>query len=114
MYIEVIHDEEGHILGSYCCDTLPHLPEKPLFKLDPMPEGVTHARLNIDTAMALEIEAGSGNKAIIKEGKPELVNIDRATYIKDNLSVDMGINLSLPAGVILPPGMKLRAVKKKL
>ena len=73
-----------------------------------------HVRINLDTLTAMEIDAKSGQKAVINaKGEPEIVQIDRTQYIRENFIVDMTSEVSIPANVIIPSGMKMRGLARK-
>lgn len=115
MYIEVLHDPNGAIAACYCADTLPVAGSTPLVSYDSLPQGLEQCRLNIDTLTAMEIEASSGQTAVLDAatGQPRIVNIDRAQYIMENFSVNVSSDFVSPAGAS-PPGMKLRGILKKV
>jgi hypothetical protein len=56
-----------------------------------IPQGLTHARLNIETLTAVEIENESGPKAVIDPvtGQPRIEEMDRTRYVMDNFEVDL-------------------------
>lgn len=115
MYIEVLHDAAGAILNCYCADTLPSDPEAALFRFrDGLPYGVEHARINLDTVGAMEIEAACGLQAVIDPStmKPSIVDLDRALYIMRNFSVEMQETVTAPLAVRLPQGVTMRALKR--
>ncbi|MBI5902740.1 MAG: hypothetical protein HZB84_04555 [Deltaproteobacteria bacterium] len=116
MYIEVMHDSHGNITACYCADTLPQNDGAPLFTVHGGgPSGHEQARLNIDTLMAMEIDAASGQKAIINPatGAPEIKNIDRTDYIIQTFKVDTAQEITPPAGVSIPAGMKVRGLLRR-
>ncbi|KKU25668.1 MAG: hypothetical protein UX37_C0016G0012 [Microgenomates group bacterium GW2011_GWA2_46_16] len=115
MYIELEHDAEGNIASCYCVDTLPASSAEKLFtRKDGTPAGLEHVRINLDTLTAMEIDAKSGQKAVINaKGEPEIVQIDRTQYIRENFIVDMTSEVSIPANVIIPSGMKMRGLARK-
>lgn len=90
MYIEVLHDNSGRIMACYCADTLP-VERGAILAFIGVPQGLEHARLNIDTLTAMEIENGSGPKAVIDQanGQPMIAEADRTRYIMDNFEVDL-------------------------
>ncbi len=113
MYIEVLHDPNGNIAACYCVDTLPANAGSPMFSIQGgPPPGYEQARLNIDSLTAMQIEAGSGHKAVINPdtGQPEIKNIDRTEYIIQTFKVDTAQEITPPAGVAIPPGMKVRGL----
>ena len=112
MYIELLHDNEGNILGCYCADTLPVNSSSPLFTLSEMPLDSEQARVNIDTLTAMEIDQKSGRQAVVEDGVPKVVEIDRSTYIRANYIVDLSQDLSIGSNVELPEGFKIRALIK--
>ncbi|WKZ33684.1 MAG: hypothetical protein QY316_04585 [Thermodesulfobacteriota bacterium] len=107
MYSEVLHDGSGNIKACYCADTLPVEANAPMFRFTGVPDGFAHARLNIDTLTAMEIEAGCGTRAELDGGgNPVLVNVDRTMYIMENFVVDLEAELA-------HEGLVLRGIKKK-
>jgi hypothetical protein len=108
MYIEVLHDNTGRILACYCADTLPAGPGA-ILAFTGVPQGLEHARLNIDTLTAMEIESGSGPKAVIDPacGQPVIEETDRTRYIMENFEVDLSRTDVLG-------GVSLRGVRRKL
>lgn len=113
MYIEVLHDSGGNIAACYCADTLPENAGSPMFSIQGgLPAGHEQARLNIDSLTAMEIEAGSGQKAVINPdtGAPEIKDIDRTDYIIQTFKVDTTQEITPPAGVAIPAGMKVRGL----
>ncbi|MBI5827666.1 MAG: hypothetical protein HZB22_08065 [Deltaproteobacteria bacterium] len=80
-----------------------------------LPAGHEQARLNIDSLTAMEIEAGSGQKAVINPttGAPEIQNIDRTDYIIQTFKVDTAQEITPPAGVSIPAGMKVRGLVRR-
>lgn len=101
MYAEVLYDESGNIKACYCADTLPEEPGAPAFRYIGAAEGLRHARLNMDTLTAMEVEAGSVPRAELDEtGKPVVVRVDRAKYITANFAVDLDAEFARD-GVIL-------------
>ncbi len=108
MYSEVLHDDSGNIKACYCADTLPLGANAPMFRFSGVPDGLTHARLNIDTLTAMEIESGCGTRAELDEsGNPVLVSVDRTMYIMENFVVDLDTEL-------VQVGLVLRGIKKKV
>lgn len=91
MYIEVLHDDTGNIMACYCADTLPAGQAEAMLTFTGIPQGLTHARLNIDTLTAVEIESGSGPRAVIDPvtGQPRIEETDRTRYVMDNFEVDL-------------------------
>lgn len=115
MYIEVLHDATGAVLNCYCADTLPSDPSAALFRLEEgLPDGLEHARVNMDTILAMEIEAACGLQAVIEPltGKPSLVDVDRALYIMRNFMIDMTAAVVVPATVRLAWGLTMRRLKR--
>lgn len=115
MYIEVVHDQAGEIKLCYCVDTLPTDASKPyvIFK-DGVPSGYEQSRINIDTLIAMEIDAASGQKAVLNaQGQAEMVTVERSQYICNTFKVDVSGEIIPPAGVQLPPGMKMRTLLRK-
>lgn len=113
MYIEALHDSDGKIAACYCADTLPANAGSPMFSIQGgPPPGHEQARLNIDSLTAMEIDAGSGHKAVINPatGAPEVKYIDRTDYIIQTFKVDTAQEITPPAGVAIPPGMKVRGL----
>ncbi|MBE7415982.1 MAG: hypothetical protein HS130_12510 [Deltaproteobacteria bacterium] len=107
MYSEVLHDNAGNIKACYCADTLPVETNAPMFRFSGVPDGLTHARLNIDTLTAMEIEAGCGTRAELDgSGNPVLVNVDRTRYIMENFAVDLEAGLA-------HEGLVLRGIRRK-
>lgn len=115
MYIEVLHDVTGAIMNCYCADTLPSDPEAALFRLkDGLPYGLEHARINLDTLGAMEIEGACGLQAVIDPStlKPSIVDLDRALYVMRNFRVDVTQAVAAPSTVRLPPGVSMRRLKR--
>ena len=113
MYIEVLHDKgTGVIMSCYCVDTLPKKVGAALFVTDPMPENSEQARINIDTLTAMAIDAATGTKADIIGGKAEVIEVDRAGYIRENYKVDVSREIPLLEGLMLPEGLKVRGLIK--
>lgn len=115
MYIEVLHDVNGDIFGCWCADTLPQNDGDALVKYDQVPAGFEQARVNIDTLLSMEIEAASGQKAVIDDatGLPKIINTDRAEYIMGTFRADLSHEIAPPAGITVPAGMKIRALARK-
>ncbi|WKZ32919.1 MAG: hypothetical protein QY316_00500 [Thermodesulfobacteriota bacterium] len=116
MYLEVLHDSEGNILGCYCTDSLPVNSGAPLFTIrEGVPEGYEQTRINIDTLTAMEIDGASGQKAALnpETGQPEIVNVDRAEYVMGNYKVDTAYEFTPPPGVLIPEGMKVRRLVRR-
>lgn len=114
MYIEVLHDAEGNIVACYCADTLPVVSDQPLFTITgEQPSGYAQARINIDTMAAMEIDAACGTKAVMRDDKPEVVTVDRSVHIRERYMVDVSSEITPPAGIILPEGMKVRGLKRR-
>lgn len=115
MFIEVLHDSNGNIMACYCADTLPIQSSLPLVRYEQIPSGCEQARINIDTVTAMEVEAGSGDKAAIDPStqQPVLVHIDRAEYIMNNFKADLTLDIAPPQGISLPFGMKIRGLERK-
>ena len=90
MYIEVLHDNSGNIMACYCSDTLPSDPASPMLVFTGIPQGLKHARLNIDTLTAIEIESGSGPRAVIDQttGQARIEEADRSRFVMDNFRID--------------------------
>lgn len=109
MYIEVLHDELGRIKACYCSDTLPVDPTSPILSFSGVPDGLSHARVNMDTLTAMEIEAASRPRAVIDAatGRPVIEETDRARFVMDNYEVDLE-RVSGPAG-----GMSIAGVRRK-
>lgn len=103
MYIEVLHDELGSIKACYCSDTLPVEPAAPILSFTGVPHGLNHARLNIDTLTAIEIESGSRPRAVMDQstGQPRIEEVDRARFVIDNYEVDLSKPLDAFGGVSL-------------
>lgn len=110
MYIEVLHDELGSIKACYCSDTLPAEPASPILSFAGVPQGLIHARLNIDTLTAIEIESGSRPRAVIDPltGQPRIEEVDRARFVIENYEAD----LTKPVGT-LSGGVSLTSIKRK-
>lgn len=107
MYIEVLHDDNGRIMACYCADTFPAA-EGAMLTFTGVQQGLTHARLNIDTLTAMEIESGSGPRAVIDPatGQPRVEEMDRTRYVMDNFEVDL-------ASVVVQGGVSLMGVRRK-
>ena len=117
MYIEVLHDAQGNITACYCADTLPVSDGSPLFIVQGgIPAGLEQSRVNIDTLTAMEIDAACGQKAVIDAatGQPKIVCIDRSQYIIQTYKVDLSSEITPPAGVNMPPGMKVKKFVRKV
>ncbi len=107
MYAEVLYDSYGNIKACYCVDTLPVEPSAPVLRFSGVPEGLSHARLNIDTAAAMEIEAACTPHAELNEaGEPVIVSADRAGYIMETFAAD-------PAAATEAVGMSLVGLRRK-
>lgn len=108
MYIEVLHDDAGAIMACYCADTLPCGQAAAMLAFTGIPQGLTHARLNIDTLTAMEIENGSGPRAVIDPvtGQPGIEEIDRTRYIMDNFEADL-------ASAAVQGGVSFKGVRRK-
>lgn len=114
MYIEVLHDKNGVITACYCADTLPVNAGAPLFTISNLPTDMKQARINIDTLTAMEIDAASGQKAVIDAtGKPIIMTVSREEHIIKNYVVDVGNVIITPAGLVMPAGMDVRLLVKK-
>lgn len=89
MYIEVIYDRSGSIKACCCADTLP-TGGGAMFRRGNPDDSLTHARVNVDTLTAIEIEESSGAKAVVgTDGRPRVVHVERAAYIMENFEVDL-------------------------
>ncbi|HEY4706300.1 MAG TPA: hypothetical protein VII64_02500 [Thermodesulfobacteriota bacterium] len=107
MYAEVLYDSSGNIKACYCVDTLPVEPSAPMLRFFGVPEGLTHARLNIDTAAAMEIEgACSPHAELDQAGNPVIVSFERAAYIMETFAAD-------PGAVTVAGGMSLVGLQRK-
>ncbi len=107
MYIEVLHDDNGRIMACYCADTLPVAHGAAALTFTGVPQGLTHARLNIDTLTAIEIENGSGPRAVLDPaGQPRVEEVDRTRYIMDNFEVD-------PAPATVLDGLSFKSVRRR-
>lgn len=96
MYAEALYDSSGNILACYCADTLAREPGGLLLRFKKTPAGLAHARLNIDTVTAMEIEGASGARAVVgADGAPRIVNMDRAEYIMKSFTVDLGSEVAV-------------------
>lgn len=115
MFIEVLHDSVGNIVSCYCSDTLPVSDGSPFVVYSRIPDGCAQARINIDTVTAMDIEAGSGMKAVLDEatGKPAVVNVERGEYIMSNFMVDLTCKARIPSHVNMPPGMLMHGLARK-
>ena len=114
MFIEVLHDNQGNIFSCYESDPHPINYEKELFINGTGMEGLTRARINIDTLQEMEIEENTVTKATLeKNGEPQVVNISRSAYIIDNMMIDMVKNIPLPTKVKRPKNLKFRELKNK-
>lgn len=111
MYIEVLHDELGRIMACYCSDTLPVEPGAPILSFTGVPQGLRHARLNIDTLTAIEIEDGSRPRAVIdpSTGQPRIEEVDRARFVIDNYEVDCSQTSGAPQGALSFVSIKRKA-----
>lgn len=117
MYIEVLHDNIGNINHCYCVDTMPVIDGSAFFTCkEGVPGGLTQARINIDTIIAMEIEAGSGQKAMIDPvtGLPFIIFVSRSEYIIQNFLVDMNNPVIPPIGILLPAGMGMKGLTRKV
>lgn len=115
MYIEVLHDATGKILNCYCADTLPADPSSAFFRVEGgVPAGVEHARINIDTVEALEIEGACGLKAVVDPvtQTPSIINVERVAYIMSSFKVDTATIVPTPPTVSLPAGVTMRRLVK--
>lgn len=107
MYAEALYDGSGNIKACYCADTLPLEPSAPMLRFSGVPEGLTHARLNIDTATAMEIEAACRPHAELDQaGSPVIVSFERAGYIMERFAAD-------PVVMIEAEGIILVGLKRK-
>lgn len=116
MYIEVLHDSHGNIAACWCADTLPRNNGSFMFSVQGgVPAGYEQARINIDTVTAMEIEAASGQKAVmdISTGQPGIINVDRAEHVMQAFKADVTREITPPAGALLPAGMKIRGIIRK-
>lgn len=113
MYIEVVHDTTGNIVTCYCADTLPVSEGEPIFTVQGgLPEGFEQARINLDTLTAMEIEAACGQRAVVEDGQPKIVTIERSVYVAQNYRVDVETVITPPAGLSIPAGIKIRRIVK--
>lgn len=115
MYIEVLHDATGAILNCYCADTLASDPSAALFRIDEgLPDGLEHARVNMDTIMAMEIEGACGLQAVLdpSTGKPALIDVDRASHIMRSFIIDTTGAVAVPSTIRLAPGVTMRRLIK--
>ena len=108
MYIEVLHDDAGNIMACYCADTLPAGQAEAMLTFTGIPQGLTHARLNIDTLTAVEIESGSCPRAVIDPvtGQPRIEETDRTRFVMDNFEVDL-------ASVVAQWGVSFKGIRRK-
>lgn len=108
MYIEVLYDDNGRIMACYCADTLPVSPGTAALAFTGVPQGLTHARLNIDTLTAMEIENGSGPRAFVDPatGQARIEEMDRTRYIMDNFDID-------PAPATVQGGVSFKNVRRR-
>ena len=116
MYIEVIHDANGKIEHCYCTDTLPVDSGVKLFEVrGNLTPGYEQARINIDTLTAMEIDTASGQKAVIDPvtGQPKIIRVDRCEYIMNTFDIDMTAEITPPAGVQIPEGLKMKSLVRK-
>ncbi len=114
MYIEVIHDQDGNIVGCWCENFYPANPGEPWVRpAAALPEGLVQARINIDTMLAMEISQESGKKAVIVGGQPQIVDIAPSEYIMSAFKVDMSQVITPPASVQVPQGMMVRGFVRK-
>lgn len=117
MFIEVTHDAAGNIdnRGCWAANTLPEGGgAAPLALIAQLPEGLSQARINIDTLTAMEIDQNCGQKARIVNGEAKIVFVSYAEYISQNYRVDVSQEVPVPAGVKIPVGMKMRGLVKKV
>lgn len=111
MYIEVLHDITGKIFNCYCADTLPVNSAQALFSVEGgVPQGLEHARINIDTVDALTIEGACGLKAVVDHvtQTPTIINVERVAYIMNSFRVDTATIVPMPPAVVLPAGVTMR------
>lgn len=131
MYIEIIHDNLGNIIGCYCADTMPvkngekfvtwELDETVDGKLTSrktrvLPQGVGQVRINIDTLTTMEVEEACERQARTSPdtGQPEIVELDRAEYIRENFRVDLDRDHAQGKALrTMPPGMAMRGLVRK-
>lgn len=107
MYAEILYDESGNIKACYCADTLPLEPSAPMLRFSGVPEGLAHARLNMDSATAMEIEAAcEPHAALDQAGSPVIVSFERAGYIMERFAAD-------PDAMIEAQGIRLVGLKRK-
>ena len=106
MYIEVLHDEGGTIVGCTCADTLPKKSSSPYVTYSDMPKNTRLARVNIDTIEAMRIEANTGNQIV--DG--EIKDVDRSDYIRANFKINIEVDVPIPEEITLPEGMKFRGL----
>lgn len=111
MYIEVLHDITGKIFNCYCADTLPVNSAQAFFRVEGgVPQGIEHARINIDTVDALAIEGACGLKAVVDPVTqvPSIINVERVAYIMSSFKVDTATIVPTPPTVSLPSGVTMR------
>lgn len=111
MYIEVLHDTTGKILNCYCADTLPVNSAQALFSVEGgTPQGLCHARINLDTVDRLGIEAACGMKAVVDPVTqvPSIINVERVAYIMSSFKIDTATTVPTPPTVSLPAGVTMR------
>ena len=94
MYIEIINDLEGKIVVCGVFDVLPRNIEDKYLRMTPFPSNSEQCRIEISLQEAMKIEYNCGQQAIIVNGKAEMINIDRSTYIRENYKVDMDNEIS--------------------
>lgn len=115
MFVEVVHNPEGDIIGCWAANTLPEGGEEaPLVAVSQLPEGCSQARINIDTLTAMEIDQNCGQKARIVNGEPRIVFVSYSEYISQLYRVDVSQEVQIPAGVKVPAGMKMRGLIEKV
>mgnify|MGYP001565054526 CR=1 FL=1 len=102
MYIEVICDAQGGIIGCWQSDLLPETNGEPLvtFK-DGLPPACSQSRINIDTMTAMEIDAES-----------KRTGVDRAEYIRRTFKVNINKEITIPLGVVLK-GINIKEFTRK-
>lgn len=110
MYIEIINDLEGKIVVCGVFDVLPQNIEDKYLRMTPFPSNREQCRIEISLQEAMEIEYNCGQKAIIENGIPKIVDIDRSTYIRENYKVD--ISCEIPKTVGISPDLKIRRLIK--
>jgi len=108
MYIEVLYDDNGRIMACYCADTLPASSGAAALAFTGVPQGLTHARLNIDTLTAMEIESGSGPRAVVDPvtGQARVEEMDRTRYIMEHFDVD-------PAPATVQGGVSFKGARRR-